>query len=145
MAAFALWFEFGPALVKISVQKSWHLDQLYTAMFGLLSIITGFLASFYGTIRSMTSGFIGQIQGSDTMDRFLFLLKRAIVLGFIVSILTIPMLIIVPLATEQFGVLNYSVMFWCGAAVWAVGAFFRVASLLFVLFETKVPVFKPGR
>jgi hypothetical protein len=56
----------GPDLQKLSDEKNWHLDQLFTAAFGYISITTGFLATFYGTIQSMSSGFVHRIRDTNT-------------------------------------------------------------------------------
>lgn len=90
------WLMWGFRLVCLSAKLGWHLDQLYTAVFGFLAISTGFLATFYGTVRSISDGFIGRIRDTRAMTRFLVMTKSAIITGFFVSLASIPMLIAAP-------------------------------------------------
>ena len=144
LGAVAFWCLAGKHLVAVSEAKRWHLDQLYTAIFGLLSITTGFLATFYGTIQSMSEGFIKMIKNTNVMSKFLRFTKRAIITGFIVSILTIPMLVTTPLPQERWSLAFIWVGIWCGLAVYAICTFLRVGTNLFVLFETRAPTWRPG-
>jgi len=134
MVAALLWYRFGPSIVKIAADKSWHLDQLYTAVFGFLSITTGFLATFYGTIQSVSDGFIGRIRETRVMNKFLLYLKQGIVAGFAVTILTIPMMIVTPLPGIRTTLANYClvIMAWpCHLGYWQLLPS-SVSSLLFV-------------
>jgi hypothetical protein len=106
------------------------------AFFGFASITTGFLATFYGTVQSMSAGFIQRIRSTKALAGFLVKSKRAILMGFAGCIATVPMLIVQPVPIEQFSFWSVAVAVWFGIAVWAIAGFWRVASLLFLLFET---------
>ena len=133
-AASLLW---GHKLVAICVKEAWHVDQLYTAVFAFLAITTGFLATFYCTIACMSEGFIRQIRDTRVMHGFLSYLKRAILLGFVVSLASIPRMVAQPVPTEQFSISAIVAAAWLGSAIWAIAAFYRVASLFFFLFEAR--------
>jgi hypothetical protein len=116
--------------------NSWHFDQIYSAFFGFASITTGFLATFYGTVQSTSIGFIQRIRGTKALSGFLRLTKRAIVMGFVGCVVTVPMLVIQPVPKEQYSAKAFAVALWLGVAVWALSGFWRVASSLFLLFES---------
>jgi hypothetical protein len=136
LAACAGWLLIGHRLACFAEERGWHFDQLYVAFFGFASITTGFLATFYGTVQSMSAGFIQRIRGTKALTGFLRLSKRAILMGFAGCIATVPMLIIQPVPIVQFSLSAITVAVWLGIAVWTIAGFWRVARWLFLLFET---------
>lgn len=135
VAATVIWVFIGNKVAHHAAANSWHFDQIYASFFGFASITTGFLATFYGTIQSMSSGFIQRIRGTRIFIRFLLLTKRAIIMGFMGCLSTVPMLIIQPLPTEKYSLGSFAVALWLGVAVWTIAGFWRVASSFFLLFE----------
>jgi hypothetical protein len=144
LATVGAWLIWGHLLAALCVKQQWHLDQLYTAVFAFLAITTGFVAAFYCTIVCMSEGFIHQIRNTDVMRGFLIFLKQAIILGFFVSLASIPMMVVEPIPTEQYSLSAFAVALWLGAAVWAIAAFYRVASLFFFMFEAKIEPRRPA-
>jgi hypothetical protein len=134
LAAIA-WTLWGYRLVCYSDAQNWHFDQIYVAFFGFASITTGFLATFYGTIQSMSSGFIQRIRNTRSLSGFLRFTKYAIIAGFAASVLTVPMLVIQPVPKDKYSVASIGVGVWLGIAVWSISCFWRVVSSLFLLFE----------
>jgi hypothetical protein len=130
------WLLFGYKIACYAEVHKWHFDQIYIAFFGFASITTGFLATFYGTVQSMSTGFIQRIRGTRALTGFLRLSKKAIIMGFVGCVVTVPMLIIQPIPTEPYSFWAFGVALWMGISVWAIAGFWRVASLLFLLFET---------
>lgn len=139
-----IWYMIGAHVISMCDTHKWHLDQLYAAVFGFLSITTGFLATFYGTVQSTSDGFIKLIKDTRIMSKFLRFTKGAIVTGFVVSILTIPMLVTTPLPRDKMSASYWLMTIWLGLSVYAVCKFFRVASNLFFLFETQAPAWRTG-
>jgi hypothetical protein len=132
----AVWLMLGCKVVSFFEHSNWHLDQIYVSFFGFASIATGFLATFYGTIQSISTGFIQRIRGTKALSGFLRLTKRAIIMGFVGCIVTVPMLVIQPVPKERYSLETFAVALWLGIAVWAISGFWRVASSLFLLFES---------
>lgn len=135
LGATVAWMFVGYKMACYASANSWHFDQIYVSFFGFASITTGFLATFYGTIQSMSGGFIQRIRGTRILTRFLFLTKRAIIMGFVGCVSTVPMLIIQPLPTEKYSLSSFVVAVWLGISVWAIAGFWRVASCFFLMFE----------
>lgn len=138
------WLLWGHKIAAICVKEQWHIEQMYTAVFAFLAITTGFLATFYCTIVCMSEGFVRQIRDTKKMAGFLAFVKRAIILGFVVSLTSVPMMVAEPAPTEQFSVAAFIVAVWVGASAWAIAAFYRVASLFFFLFEAKTEPRRPA-
>lgn len=144
IAVAVLWLLWGHKIVAVCVKENWHIDQMYTAVFAFLAITTGFLATFYCTIVCMSDGFVRLIRDTKKMQGFLRFAKRAIILGFFVSLASIPMMVAELAPAEQFSISAFVVGLWLGASAWAIAAFFRVASLFFFLFEAKVEPRRPA-
>jgi hypothetical protein len=138
------WLIGGHKLIVFAEAERWHLDQLYVAVFAFLSITTGFLATFYCTIICMSEGFVRAIRDTRVLARFLTFVKRAIVLGFCVSLASIPIMVITPLPQEPLTASAFVVAIWIGAATWAIAAFFRVATLFFFMFEAQIQPRRPA-
>ena len=143
-AAGAAWLMWGHDVVCVSNANGWHLDQMYTAVFGFTAVTTGYLATFYGTIQSMSSGFVHRIRGTRVLALFLKFIKAAIKIGFVCAVLSAVMMILVPLPADRYSWPNLSSAVWIFISVWAIVSFYRVASLLFFLFETEIPRERPG-
>lgn len=144
LLAAVAWIIFGSKVVVYAQQHNWHLDQLYTAVFAFLAITTGFLATFYCTIQCMSEGFIQRIRNTRTLSGFLVFTKHAIIIGFIVSLISVPMMVVTPLPATSFSFGAIVVALWLGVAVYAVASFYRVASLFFFLFEARVHRGRPA-
>lgn len=144
LLAAVAWIIFGADVVVYAGHHNWHLDQLYTAVFAFLAVTTGFLATFYCTIQCMSEGFIQRICNTRTLSGFLAFTKHAIIIGFIMSLVSIPMMVVTPLPTTSFSLGSLIVAVWLGVAVYAVASFYRVASLFFFLFEARIDRGRPA-
>src|SRR4051812_8263095 len=91
--ALVLCLFFQSTIVEAFVQRKFSLPQLYSAVFGWSSIMTGFLFGVYGLIIGKSDGFISEIKHTAALNGFLKYTSRAVVLGFILTIVSIPFLI----------------------------------------------------
>ncbi|HLO75349.1 MAG TPA: hypothetical protein VK196_02695 [Magnetospirillum sp.] len=142
--AFAGWIAFGHQLAELAGLRMWAFEKIFESMFGFISITTGFLAGFYGTIQSITEGFIQDIRKSPAFEMLLVYAKHGIIIGFVFAIYTVPFMIIQPLPLVQFSIENGFVASWCALCATSLSMFWRVAQHLFGLFETKVDRPNPG-
>lgn len=141
IVAFIATAKWGYLLTDFSKANGWKLDQIYTAGFGFLAVTTGFLATFYATLQSTAEGFVQKIRATKggTLLKFLTLTKRAIILGFVVSLFSVPMMVVSPFPNgDVFSWPTIISSIWIGATVWAVASFYSVASMFFMLLETQV-------
>jgi hypothetical protein len=115
-----------------------ELSNFYTAIAGLFAIITGFLATFYGSIQAIVDTRLNRIAKTNVFLRFIRYIKIAIVAGFIIALASIPYIVLTPSA----GGSVYSriiVAIWLGACVYGFALFIRVAGLVFFIFEHQPP------
>ena len=75
-----------------------HIDltNFYTAIAGLFAIITGFLATFYGSIQAIVDTRLHRISRSAVFLRFIRYIKVATKVGFGIAILSIPFIVFSP-------------------------------------------------
>jgi hypothetical protein len=84
---------FQNSIVSLFVDKQLSLSQLYTAIFGWASVMTGFQFGVYGLIFSKTDGFIARISGTRAAREFMAYTTRAVTLGFVLTVCGFPFLV----------------------------------------------------
>jgi hypothetical protein len=115
-----------------------ELSNMYTAIAGLFAIITGFLATFYGSIQAIVDTRLKRIAKTNVFRRFIGYIKIATLAGFVIALSSIPYIILTPTAGGSFFA-RILVAVWCGACVYGFALFIRVAGLLFFIFEHQPP------
>src|SRR4051794_5693753 len=73
--------------------SGWKAEGLYGAVFNWAAIQTGFAFGVYGFVAGKTGGFIDAARGTIAMGRFLRYVKAPNVLGFVLTVLSIPLLV----------------------------------------------------
>lgn len=142
MSKFLYYFEkFGPVGIGLLVLifSSWHreqllclvdqkiikLENLYSAIFDWSSIQTGFLFSVYGYVASKTDGFVAEIKDSRGMSAFKKYTSRAMWIGFLLTVSTIPLIVVDFEISSNFRFAL--VALWFSLFAWAFAGFLRVA------------------
>lgn len=115
--------------------NKWHLDQLYTAVFTVSTVVTAFLFTFYTFIITGERGFLAASRTSIYFKQTVGYTLRAIVVGSLLSAATIPMLVIQPVILAGDPWLFFTAV-WAALTVWA-GASFTRAAYLFAIFVGK--------
>jgi hypothetical protein len=135
LAGAAAMLVFGPKLIAFATSNGWHLDQLYSAVFNLSTVFTGFLFTFYSFIVTTDRGFLGQARQSIYLKRANGFTIVAISAGFILCVLSVPTLVWQPAPLVR----NLEMVWlsiWIGNSVWALLAFER-ATRLFIIFASR--------
>jgi hypothetical protein len=119
------------------------LAELYGAVLDWSAIQTGFLFGIYGYVAGKNDGFVAALKQTGEMRSFVDYMKTATILGFAVTLSSIPMMVF------QFGldgtIAGYSIFVgWSVLSIWAFFAFARVAYLFGILVRTKDRVRVPG-
>lgn len=133
VGALSLWK--GPHLFEVAVSYKWNVPSIYSAVFNLSAVYTAFLFSLYTYILTSDSKFIAAAEKSTFFKRALALSVRAMFLGALVSVASIPMMLIEPVAVELNNVMWW-IAGWISVSVWSLGAFAQAASIL-VLFAKR--------
>ena len=102
------------------------LSGLYAAIFDWSAIQTGFLFAVYGFIAGKKDGFVEAIANTPAMSFFNSSLKKAIIVGFLLTIISMP-LIVVPLSVDGFNIWYFLLCAWFCLFIWAFLLFCRVA------------------
>ncbi|MQB19028.1 hypothetical protein DXT90_00110 [Agrobacterium tumefaciens] len=136
----ALWYKSD--LQQLSQEKTISVAGLYSAVFGWASIQTGFLFSVYGFIATKNDGFLAEIRGTGAMLLVKRYTLRAMLMGFLLTIITIPLIVI----GEQivFQAQFYLSALWFAIFAWAFAAFLRVALNFGQIISVKDKVTIPG-
>lgn len=113
-------------VTELAGNSQFSIAGLYSAVFGWSSIQTGFLFGVYGFVAGKRAGFMGALAGTPLMQRFSTSLRRAIIVGFALTFVSMP-LIAYPLEPTSFDVTYLIVSAWFSMFVWAFGLFANVA------------------
>lgn len=110
---------------------------LYAAIFDWSAIQTGFLFGIFGYIQGKNRGFIAEIKNTPEMGAFSKYQKTAIYLGFMLTFLSIP-LMVSAFNFSGSGWIRFSIFCgWSFLATWAFFAFLRVAYIFGILVRVR--------
>ena len=138
-AGFGLLVWFRPSVLAYIVAKDLSISNLYTAIFDWSAIQTGCLFAIYGFVAGKTDGFIGAIRQSRAMNTYIRYVKRAMIMGFVLTILSMPLMVYNYEVTAQAYWWYFIVAFWFSLFIWAFLSFIRVAYIFGVLIRVKEP------
>lgn len=113
-------------LVGYLVNETVLLDKLYMAVFNWSAIQTGFLFSVFGYVANKKDGFLTAINKTKAKRKFDFSIKRAIFVGFVVTILSMPMMVL-SFSPTEFGLGYIFLSAWVGLFIWEFILFCLVA------------------
>ncbi|MFH2016573.1 MAG: hypothetical protein ABIK36_12250 [Pseudomonadota bacterium] len=120
-------YYYRDALHAASAAKDIDFTGLYSAVFDWSAIQTGFLFGIFGYVAGKTDGFIQRVKNTTAMRLFIGYTRIAIFLGFIVTFISIPLMVsgfsLAPEDKWRFPVF----MGWTFMSVWAFFSFLRVA------------------
>jgi hypothetical protein len=130
--------EYGPTVFAYSVEHGIHLENSYAPVAGVFAIIAGFLASFYGSIQALADTRLKRMAKTATFARLVRYTKEATIAGFLLSVISLPLIIVGPTEVTTF-LLRCMLGLWCGLSAYAFLAFVRVGRNLFFVFEHEPP------
>ncbi len=114
------------SVLQLITDKKLEVHGLYEAVFGWGSVQTAFLFGVYALILTKNDGFIGAIKDTRGLKSFYGYLKAAIYAGFIITIVTMPLLGY-PEPPDHFGMFYLILCAWVGLFAFAFATFIRVA------------------
>lgn len=122
---------YGGGISSVASTYSLKIDQAYSGVFGLATVFTGFLFTFYTFVITADNGFIGRARSSLYLRRTMKFTVTALKLGGISSLLSLLMMVWQPNLEWRPGSIAFSI--WFGLSVCSSLAFERAARL-FVIF-----------
>lgn len=126
-------YYFRIELAVLSQENYIDIKSIYSSIFGWSSIQTGFIFAIFGYIGGKSDGFLGEVKHTPAMRLFMGYMRTAILLGFILTFTSIPLMVV------QFGIGDgngwRAPLFagWSALSVWAFFAFLRVAYIFGLL------------
>lgn len=115
----------------------WQSSSLYAAIFDWSAIQTGFAFGVYGFVIGKSDGFLEKIKGTSAMDRFVGYIRNANAIGFVLTISSIPLIIVDPKITATNDLCYVIVAVWFSTFIWSFTAFLRLAYNFGIIASTK--------
>lgn len=104
----------------------WNVGAIYSSVFDVSAIFTPFAFTFFTLFVTTDRGFIGKAKGTLPYKRTVEYTLTAMLLGGLLTVTSIPMLIVVPKPTD-FSLALLAVSAWLGLTTWTAAAFARAA------------------
>src|SRR5262245_16937511 len=120
IASGVLALAYAPDFFALIADKRWKIEAVYSSVFNFSGISTAFLFAFYTFVAVTERGFLGQARTSRYFRLTMKYAVRAIILGFLLTIVSIPMMIIEPSPKEWSGLPYYAVAAWLALTGWAI-------------------------
>ena len=120
-----------------------NVPAFFAAIFDLAAIMTAFLFAFFGMVMAPTGGFIQKIFGTKTFRLFVRYVTEALVLGGLLSVVSIPLMVkdIFPNVKDVWPLLLVGT--WGFLFASSMFAFYRVASLFIIWIRAGSSSFRP--
>lgn len=96
MAVLVVFGVFAKHWLGIADANHWHLDNLYSAVFGLATFVSGFLFAIYAYVKTTENRILEAIRHSIYFDRASHYMIVAMTMAAILSVVTIPFFVVVP-------------------------------------------------
>jgi hypothetical protein len=130
---------FKKEIMAMSADGVISVTNLYNAVFGWAAIQTGCLFAMYGFVTGSHDGFIGEARHTRSMKRYAIFLRRALYIGFLLSVTSIPLIVTNYKIEQESTFLYFVVAAWFSLFVWAFCSFARVAYIFGILIKVKEP------
>lgn len=124
---FAIFLYYSEKMTHYFVVGGWQSEGLYTAIFDWSAIQTGFAFGVYGFVVGKTGGFIAALRGTKAMERFISYIWKANIIGFFLTVSSIPLIVVNPKITEDNFLIYSVVSLWFCIFIWSFLSFLRLA------------------
>lgn len=123
---------YAPQAISVFTENEWKIDSIYSAVFDVSAITTPFLFTFYSFVATAERGFIGRMRASVYYRMLMQYTVRALLLGGLLTLLSIPVMVIEPKPATLGEASHLLLVIWLGLAVWTLSAFVRAAYIFSV-------------
>lgn len=114
------------------LEREMSYQNIYSAVFDVSAIFTAFLLTFFTFVITTERGFIARSRGTRPYAMLLVFTRRAMALGLVLTIFSIPMMVVEPAPTDQAAPATIAVAIWVGWTTWTSAAFLRAANLFLI-------------
>lgn len=127
-------FFFSNSIVDLIKDHNLKMDQAYSGIFGIATVLTGFLFTFYSFVITTDHGFIGKARSSIYLKKTVNFTIDALRVGSLAALCSLPMMVWQPTLSSVNQKLAFA--FWVALSVWSLLSFERAARL-FILFTRR--------
>lgn len=127
----------GSEFFSMAIENNLNIGNGYAAIFDIATIFAAFLFTFYGMLLTSNSGFIRRLKETTTYRDFVVYLIRAIIMSAIVSLSSVPLIVVSPMPVDKLTMAYWLVGIWVSLVVGCMACFAR-ALTIFVLIS-RVP------
>lgn len=124
----------GEPIARFVSQNELKVDEAYTGVFGIATVLTGFLFTFYSFVLTTEHGFIGRARRSYYLRRTAVFTVTALIAGASAALMSMAILVWQPRLAWTYGGIAFAV--WIAVAVWSLLCFER-ACRLFMIFSNQ--------
>jgi len=124
LLALSVW---KPDIIEQFSKQNWRADGLYTAVFSWASIQIGFAFGVYGFVAARSSEFIKAMKETKAMERFVGYVKRANLSSFVLTLTSLPLIVVSPELKAPSAGTYLLVSIWFSIFVWTFFTFLRIA------------------
>ena len=105
----------------------WKSAGLYAAIFDWSAIQTGFAFGVYGFVIGKANGFAAKMSNTLAMQRFKGYIRKANIMGIVLTIVSIPLIVVEPKLHAPKTFEYFLVSLWFSLFVWSFLSFLRMA------------------
>ncbi|MEM6901327.1 MAG: hypothetical protein AAF583_16350 [Pseudomonadota bacterium] len=125
-----------PVVTKLSFSETAQYSAIYSGIFDLLAIFTGFISTFYIFIATKGNKFLQRISKTQTFSSMRGLLGVTICWSYILVIFSYVLMIWSPNKIEYFSLTQMTIFVWCINVFLICVNFHRCVSLFLMVVET---------
>lgn len=127
LASFLALLSFKADIVENFADGSWKADGLYGAVFAWASIQIGFAFGVYGFVAAKSTEFIAASEQTTAMSRFMDYVRKANISSFVLTVFSLPLIVISPDLKKPDPMVYVGVAFWFSIFIWTFLTFLRIA------------------
>ncbi len=114
-----------PVIFPAMVKAGWKTENIYSSAFNISTVATPFLFTFYTIFVTTETGFIGRMKRANAYRMTVNYTVRAMWLGALLSVASLPFIIVSPAPDAYSDPWTWAVAGWSGLTVATVSAFLR--------------------
>lgn len=127
IGAFVSYLIWGVDFAAFALAKGWQISSLYASVFDLSSIVCAFLLTFLILVKTTNNRVLNAYRARPEYKVLISHFVRSVVSAFVLTIATMPFLIIVPISTDSGSIEYMLVGVWFAFAAYSLSAAVRSA------------------
>lgn len=135
LAALCVSYHYQAQFFIMSSASEWHVDALYGSVFNIAAAASAFLFAFYTYVRTAEGNILREIRAAAVFRRAARYIIRAIVSTAILSVATVPFMVVVPEPQTASESWYWAVCLWTALSFYVLAAIIRSAYHFIAIME----------